>query len=127
MRKTRKTWFFCLLVGLFAFSLAIEEVVQIKIPFQVRRIKGVILSEGGMWPEEYLSDNSSFTLTGPDNQQIKWIIRLKDQGEFDQAVPPGAYRFWLHVPGWTAYEGIIIVSKKAKKDALIRIVMDISS
>lgn len=112
--------------GLFVFSFAVEEQFYIRIPFQVRKIKGVIQSEGGGWPENYLCNNSSFTLTGPGNQQKKWIIELKDQGEFDRSIPRGLYRFCLYVPGWTSYSGIIIVSRKAKKEAEIRIVMEIS-
>jgi len=114
MKSKGQTLFLIFFIGFGNFTFAIQELVEIQVPFEVRKIKGVILSEGGLWPEKYLGQNGSFTLNGPGNLQKKWPIRLNDRGNSTKSFP-GSYRFCLDVPGWSSYFGIIMVSKKAKK------------
>jgi hypothetical protein len=115
-----------LLVCIFQYSFGIEETLIFKDAFIVRKVHGIIESEVGRWPGNYANGGIVFTLYGPDNSDKIWKIKLDNNGKFNQKVPQGRYKFTIEVCGWDDARGTIIVTKKAKKKAKIKIVLGLS-
>lgn len=118
--------FAILLVCIFQYSFGIEETIRFKDAFIVRKVQGIIESAAGMWADYFPGYGIVFKLYGPGDKERIWKIKLDKKGKFNQTVPEGRYKFTIEVKGWHDAEGTIIITKKAKKKARIKIVLPLS-
>lgn len=118
---------FLILAIFCALSLsAVEETIVYEDPFIVKKIKGQILPEDNThWGPEP-DQRPVFEVTGPGDSRKKRIIKLDENGGFNIKVAPGTYKFSIRIRGWDDAEGTIIVTKKAKKNSKIVIILGLS-
>lgn len=113
--------------GLDGFTKADTEHIirEIKKPFEVCEIKGMINSEAGDWPE---GTNVLFEIRKRDkNSEIK-RIKTDRNGKFKiKKVENGVYCFKATVNGWQSVVGIIIVSQEAdpKNEIIIEMLLGV--
>jgi hypothetical protein len=119
---------FALILAFFcSFSITgIEETITLKKPFVVRRIKGRILTKYDSYWGTDPDIRPVFELTGPGDSSKTYLIKVDKYGRFNHGVSPGTYKFYIRILGWDDAAGTIIVTKKAKKNAKILIVVGLS-
>lgn len=109
--------------GLEGFSTSAAEhvIVEIKDPFRVRSVEGVITSQGGEWPEGV---SPIFEIRRPGRSEKVRQLQTDAHGLFTMPkVPPGEYCFKATVTGWQSVVGTIVVTADADPKRTITLEM----
>lgn len=87
----------------------------------VRRIRGVVVSEVGEWPDDTVV---VFEVRGPHpSTKVRGVV-VDAHGQFDLGpLPAGRYRFKATAPGWQSSVGEVIVSPRAARNAHVKLVL----
>jgi hypothetical protein len=94
-------------------------------PFPVRRVKGIIASQTGPWPEGVLV---LFEIRAKAGDATVRQVTSNEKGEFSVPdLPPGEYCFRAMVKGWQTVTGLVTVSDKAPRNAKLSFEMPLDT
>jgi hypothetical protein len=87
----------------------------------VRRIRGVVVSEVGEWPDDTVV---VFEARGPHpSTKVRGVV-VDAHGQFDLGpLPAGRYRFKATAPGWQSSVGEVIVNPRAARNAHVKLAL----